>query len=1070
MSALTLNGRQRNVALSCDALPKIVDGVQSLDVVRVQGEESLETASFTYKILLKTPADLGGYTPESVLSFFDLSALLGQSATIHIALEGFGAFIYGQETITDMTPVGAGERFISGVIESAQFKRIAERSIFIEITLREWLFVATLNKQYKVFQNLSHLDTIRQVLEGYPYHVESRISRPGDHPVRDYCVQYGEDDNTFVRRLCAENGIAISYEHENGICRLVLSDNNGAFKPHTSEAYHRLRYHANVDRVDEEVFSIFSPIDTLTTGAVTYRDYSYTQSKATNEVSRNEGRQDKKGKQIRHADAEQYHFQSDAFSNLVQPRAGTGGENQPEAEGKLFTLAHLQSLQQHSKRAYAFGNLRALVTGCIFDLTEHPQADSNITYLTVSSKLLIEEVAHETQRTTGSTNVLTQAGQQWKVESSAIVQPLSLPYRPERNIAKPSIHSVEIAKVVGDEGKGEDGEAGNSIWTDDLGRIKIQFPWDREGQSNQDSSCWVRVSSNDAGNQMGGVHLPRIGQEVIISFIKGDPDLPVCTGRIYNSDTMPPWQLPANQALSGYRSRELSPGNQSSGMSNHLILDDSKDEIQTQLKSDFKSTSLSMGSVTRIENNKGRQEKRGFGYELRTDGHGAIRAKDGLFISTDPRPNAAKHITDLKETGEQLTKAQEQHQSMSEVAIEHGAHDKGVDQDLVNETLKEQNQQIKGTGEADPQAGTFPELNAPHLVLSSPVGIETSTPQSTHIWSGEHIALTSGDHTSLSVGKSLLASAVETIRFFVYKAGMRLIAAAGDIDIKALKDSVNVMAKLNITHNANKIIITAKEEVLIIGGGSYSKWNGGGIEHGTNGAWVEHAAAHLMPGPKSKGTSLPGKQIGKGQLELNKVYKDDGDKTVEKFATAAYQVIDALGAVKKGKLDKQGQAKVNGLAVGPAKVKIEKDPRKGWEKAQNFGQYQWPKSEATAEQAAEKSTLMDNIGGLTNLAGQAGQLVGAAAGLTGSSALGSIAQGLGGVSNLASGLSQGGAMGLLTSAAGVASSYVPGLSGVAQGLQTAQGLSALASPSASLPAPSETGRIDMTGRTPGFAG
>ncbi|TDR27752.1 DUF2345 domain-containing protein, partial [Hydromonas duriensis] len=527
---------------------------------------------------------------------------------------------------------------------------------------------------------------------------------------------------------------------------------------------------------------------------------------------------------------------------------------------------------------------------------------------------------------------------------------------------------------------------------------------------------------------------------------------------------LPPWQLPDNHALSGYRSRELSPGNQSAGKSNHLILDDTQGQIQTQLKSDHQSSSLSLGYITRVENNKGRQEARGQGAELRSDGHIAVRAQQGLYIGTDARPDAAQHITDLKEVTEQLQKAQEQHESMSDVAIEHGAHDKSTDQKVVNDTLKAQNKAIKGSGQADPKTGTFPELQEPHVIVSSPAGIETSTPQSTHLWSGEHIAMTSGEHVSLSVGKSFLASAVETIRFFVYKAGMRLVAAGGDIDIKALKDSINVLAKLNITHTANKITITGKEEVMIVGGGSYSKWSGGGIEHGTAGGWVEHAAAHLMPGPKSKGSSLPIKQMGKGQLELNKLYKDVGDKTLDKFSGAAYQVIDALGVIKKGTLDKQGHAKVGGLAAGPAKVFIEKDPRKAWEKPQNFGQYKWPKQESSADEQAQTSTLTNNISSITSLAGQAGQLVGAAAGLTGSTALMSIAQGLGGATSLATGLAQGGATGLFDSALNVASSYVPGMSGVAQTMQAVRGLGSLSSPQAD-------GRLDNYPlHTGGFAG
>ncbi|MEJ8827329.1 DUF2345 domain-containing protein, partial [Variovorax humicola] len=176
------------------------------------------------------------------------------------------------------------------------------------------------------------------------------------------------------------------------------------------------------------------------------------------------------------------------------------------------------------------------------------------------------------------------------------------------------------------------------------------------------------------------------------------------------------------------------------------------------------------------------------------------------------------------------------------------AHSEG-DQDEVTQGLKAQNDAIKGSGAGG--EGKFPELSEPHLVLSSPAGIQSTTAGSTHIASDKHIALTSGSHTSVSAGKSLLVSVKEAIRLFAFNAGIKLVAAAQDIDIAALKNSINLLAKLDITLSANKITITAKEEVVINGGTSYTRWNSSGIENGTPGRWVEHAASHGSPGPKS---------------------------------------------------------------------------------------------------------------------------------------------------------------------------------------------------------------------------
>jgi type VI secretion system secreted protein VgrG len=292
----------------------------------------------------------------------------------------------------------------------------------------------------------------------------------------------------------------------------------------------------------------------------------------------------------------------------------------------------------------------------------------------------------------------------------------------------------------------------------------VQFPWDRVGRKNQHSSCWLRVGSPWAGNQLGGTYLPRIGQEVIVSFIGGDPDLPLCTGRVHNQNNKPLWALPGQSALSGFRSRELTAegGNSAMGRSNHLVLDDTQDHIQVQLKSDHRATSLGLGAITRIEGHEGRKAPRGEGFELRTDGHGVLRAKDGLLLSAEARG------------------------------------------------------------------------------------------KSTHMASGEHHALTSGGHTSVSAGKSFLVSVKQAIRMFSYKAGIRLVAAGANIEFKALQQSIHLLAKLDITHAANRITITAKEELVVNGGGSFSRWTAQGIQHGTQGRWVEHAASHSLIGPMSQ--------------------------------------------------------------------------------------------------------------------------------------------------------------------------------------------------------------------------
>jgi type VI secretion system secreted protein VgrG len=388
------------------------------------------------------------------------------------------------------------------------------------------------------------------------------------------------------------------------------------------------------------------------------------------------------------------------------------------------------------------------------------------------------------------------------------------------------------------------GPAGEEIWADQYGRVKVQFHWDRIGERNENSSCWVRVSTAWAGATFGAAALPRIGQEVIVDFLNGDPDHPIVTGRVHNADEMPAWELPHQKQLSGLRSRELG-----GGQSNHLALDDSSGKVQVQLKSDHQSTSLSLGHVGRIDDVSGRRDDRGQGAELRTDGHGALRAGQGLLLSTEARPNAQGHITDMPETVARLTQGRDLHESLSQAAQAAKAHEPG-DQDEVAKALKAQNDAIKGSG-GDKAHGLFPEFQEPHLTLASPAGIQTTAQGSTHIVSGEHTAITSGAHTSLATGNSFLVSAKNAVRLSAANAGIRVTAAKDDIDITAMKASINALAKLNIKLEANRITITARDEVLINGGSSYTRWNANGIESGTNGQWRAHAASHSLVGPAS---------------------------------------------------------------------------------------------------------------------------------------------------------------------------------------------------------------------------
>jgi type VI secretion system secreted protein VgrG len=809
----------RTLSVQSPAIP-VVLGCPALEPVRLSGHEGLNSL-FAYELLLKTPDGLN--LGASGAADFDLDAFIGRELSCEIELEA------------------SAPRQINTLITDAAMWGEEGRHVQYKLTLRPWLHLATLRTDCRIFQDQTVVEILDELLAGYAFPVDKRLFET--YPTRDYQTQFNESDFAFFSRLCQEWGISYHFEHSQGKHRLVLCDAMAAYGQADSAAYREVEYHAPGWKLDAEYIHSFVPASRLTSGRYATSDYDYTRPRA----DLNAGRKDPRP--TGQADGEVYQWHSQVGgSHCAQPQAGSAGAgggagaNNPQEESRHLTLLRMQALRTHGNRAQASGNLRAMVPGCTFRLARHPREKANTEYLVLDTRFLIEDIGENSQ-----TKEASDRKQQWRVEVDFTAHPATEPLRPALTQPKPVCEGPQIALVVGPEGQ--------NLWTDAYGRIKVQFPWDRRGRNNQHSTCWLRVSSPWAGNQLGGMHLPRIGQEVIVSFIGGDPDLPLCSGRVHNQNNRPSWALPDESALSGFRSRELTSegGNAAMGRSNHLILDDTEGSIQAQLRSDHRHSQLSLGSITRIEDNAGRKDPRGEGFELRTDGHGVVRARDGLLISSEARGNAANHAKDMGETVARLKTAQDQHDALAEAAQVHKAQDKGVDQDEVQQALAAQNDAIKGRG------GPFPELDKPHVVLASPAGIEASTPASIHLHAGKHAAFTSQGHTSLSAARRWLASAADGIRAFTHKKGIQFTASEDPIELQAHKDELVLIAHKDLVMKSveGQLHITAKKKVVIIGGGSYTEWSAQGITHGTAGTWQEHAALHAQVGPMSLDALYP---------------------------------------------------------------------------------------------------------------------------------------------------------------------------------------------------------------------
>lgn len=757
-----MSKHSRALRVSGDAVPHRL-GLPLLSPVRLEGTEAIN-GLFEYRLLLKTP-DSRAFSP-SVAADLKLNEAIGREITVHVELDG-----------GEMPSVDTATREISGLVTQARFVRTSDRHVYYEYTLRPWLHLTTLSSDCRIFHDKTVVEILDEVLAAYNFPIEKRLGTV--YPQREMQTQMNETNAAFVFRLCQEWGINFHFEHSDGKHRLVLSDSNGGFQPNPGDAYRQLRFHDGRNQIDEEFVGEFSLSETLVSGAYRSRDYDHTRPRALLESSVRDPRD------TGQADQEHYLWRADHGSDYSQPNAGSLKDaNQTEDQGALLARLRMDALRQHGLRAQGRGQLRGLLTGHIFTLSHHPRPEANGEYLAIATTLLVEDVAEASLAESAE-------GQQWRVDLRFEAQPARQELRPDLTQPKPRQHSPETAVVVGaSDAQGTP----NNIHTDHLGRVKVQFHWDRNGTHDQASSCWVRVSSEWSGNQMGAMHLPRVGQEVIVSFIGGDPDLPLVTGRVFNQLNLPPWELPGQQALSGFRSRELQPGggNSAAGRSNHLILDDTAGSIQAQLKSDHQHSQLVLGDITRIDDRAGRKEKRGEGFELATEGHGAVRAGKGLLISTDGRAKAMGEHLSRDELIARIERALALAKELADTAqaCEGGVRETGPMADLAQAV------EALGSDTQKAPAGAVPASeNQPVLALSGAAGIVSATPKNLVQSAGLNIDTLAGHNQQHYAERSILHTAGQDIEQFAHRGDIRSIASEGNVVHQAQHGSIEITAR-----------------------------------------------------------------------------------------------------------------------------------------------------------------------------------------------------------------------------------------------------------------------------------
>ncbi|MCH2342145.1 MAG: type VI secretion system tip protein VgrG, partial [Pseudomonas sp.] len=449
-----------------------------------------------------------------------------------------------QRAFLALSPGGKG---IHGLVYSAAQGNSGKRLTRYRVTLRPQLAYLSHRTNQRIFQQLSVPQIIAKVLDEHGILAGDRHRfdlAPVLHPKRDYCVQYDETDLHFIQRLCEEEGIHYHFQHSETGHMLVFGDDQTVFPTLASVAYQQ----DSGLVADDPVIKRFGVRVETRTSRVTRRDYDFEKPRLTMEAAVQSSTQ---------PDLEDYDYP---------------GRFVDRERGKHLSRRALERHRHDFELAEGVSDQPLLVSGHFLPLEAHPRSDWNQLWL-------LTEVFHEGKQPQVLEESVTESsgvpepipsplhGEGWGAEFKGLAQgshdftqgyrnhftatPWAVPFRPALSHPKPRILGSQSAVVTG--------PAGEEIHCDEYGRVKVQFFWDREGKADEHTSCLLRVSSSWAGDHYGGIAIPRVGMEVLVTFLEGDPDQPLITGCLYHKEHQVPYDLPANKTRSVFKTLS-SPG------------------------------------------------------------------------------------------------------------------------------------------------------------------------------------------------------------------------------------------------------------------------------------------------------------------------------------------------------------------------------------------------------------------------------------------------------------------------------------------------------------------------------
>ncbi|AIO33285.1 Rhs element Vgr family protein [Burkholderia cenocepacia] len=745
-----------------------------------------------------------------------------------------------------------------------------------QLSFAPWMHFLRFRSDMRYWQDKSVDAILADVFDSHPQakgQYQFVLSKP--LPSRSYCRQ-SETDWNFVHRLMEDEGMFGFWRHgEDGKTHtLVITDDLHAVDELAPKI---VKFDRSGTGAETAGFTQWTASRTLQSTLHTTRTFDYKSPSLPGNPS-GTTLPTKAGQGDLPEQTEIYEY--------------TGAYTYPGQErGEHLSRIRLEEWESRAKRFFGVGGVRGIDAGRRFTLVDHPEHDrdpeSDREFAAISVSRYIENnlpvSAHEAHFPHSLRERLAQAKiDRGEVAAFAVghddgstgfylveveAQRACVPYRSPFEHRKPEM-TLETAIVVGPEGE--------EVYTDELNRIKVMFVWDRQSSGDERASCWLRVAQSDTGSGYGSVHVPRVGEEVLVGYVGGDCDRPIVLHRLYNGVVKPQWH--SNGILSGFRSKEYS----GTGY-NEMALDDATGQSRARLFSSSANSLLHLGYLIE-QNGNTRGAYLGSGFDLKTDAYGALRAGQGLYITTYPKQPNSQPL-DVSETRQQLASAEGMLESMSQASEMHQAESLRAGHDALKSFTDATQNNTSGSSSGGRTAGggtgSANAFKEPVMLLGSPAGVALSTQHSVHLAADQHVNLVSGQSTHIASGKSLIASVKERLSLFAQNAGLKLFTGKGKVEIQAQDDNVELIAhkEVKVLSAASTIEGVAKQEILLTSGGAYIRIKDGNIEIHAPGKIDVKGAQHAFSGPTS----------------LHKAFKAEGRK-----ADMRIRYVDADGNVPHG--------------------------------------------------------------------------------------------------------------------------------------------------------------------------